>query len=91
MFKPDDTTYNDIRERSLLQWLSEMEQYDDVAVRGGVKLAREYVEFLKQENKRLQDENALKNEYLKKVKLKSMASEKNQREPDIADCGCIYG
>lgn len=66
MFKPDDTTYNDIRERSLLQWLSEMEQYNDVAVRGGVKLAREYVEFLKQENKRLQDENALKNEYLKK-------------------------
>lgn len=91
MFKSDDTTYNDIRERSLLQWLSEMEQYDDVAVRGGVKLAREYVEFLKQENKRLQDENALKNEYLKKVKLKSMASEKIQREPDIADCGCIYG
>lgn len=91
MFKPDDTTYNDIRERSLLQWLSEMEQYDDVAVRGGVKLAREYVEFLKQENKRLQDENALKNEYLKKVKMKSMESEKIQREPDIADCGCIYG
>lgn len=91
MFKPDDTTYNDIRERSLLQWLSEMEQYDDVAVRGGVKLAREYMEFLKQENKRLQDENALKNEYLKKVKLKSMTAEKIQREPDIADCGCIYG
>lgn len=91
MFKPDDTTYNDIRERSLMQWLSEMEQYDDVAVRGGVKLAREYVEFLKQENKRLQDENVLKNEYLKKVKLKFMASEKIQREPDIVDCGCIYG
>ena len=49
------------------------------------------MEFLEQENKRLQDENALKNEYLKKVKLKSMASEKIQREPDIADCGCIYG
>ena len=32
MFKPDDTTYNDIRERSFMQWLSEMEQYDDVAV-----------------------------------------------------------
>ena len=91
MFKPDDTTYNDIRERSLLQWLSEMEQYDDVAVRGGVKLAREYVECLKQENKRLQDENNLKNEYLKKVKLKSMETEKIQREPDVADCGCIYG
>lgn len=91
MFKPDDTTYNDIRERSLLQWLSEMEQYDDVAVRGGVKLAREYMEYLKKENMRLQDENNLKNEYLKKVKLKSMETEKIQREPDVADCGCIYG
>ena len=68
MFKPDDTTYNDIRERSFMQWLSEMEQYDDVAVRGGVKLAREYMEYLKKENMRLQDENNLKNEYLKKVK-----------------------
>ena len=91
MFKPDDTTYNDIRERSFLQWLSEMEQYDDVAVRGGVKLAREYMEYLKKENMRLQDENNLKNEYLKKVKLKSMETEKIQREPDVADCGCIYG
>ena len=67
MFKPDDTTYNDIRERSFMQWLSGMEQYDDVAVRGGVKLAREYMEYLKKENMRLQDENNLKNEYLKKV------------------------
>lgn len=91
MFKPDDTTYNDIRERSFMQWLSEMEQYDDVAVRGGVKLAREYMEYLKKENMRLQDENNLKNEYLKKVKLKSMETEKIQREPDVADCGCIYG
>ena len=91
MFKPDDTTYNDIRERSFMQWLSEMEQYDDVAVRGGVKLAREYMEYLKKENMRLQDENNLKNEYLKKVKMKFMETEKIQREPDVADCGCIYG
>ena len=90
MFKPDDTTYNDIRERSFMQWLSEMEQYDDVAVRGGVKLAREYMEYLKKENMRLQDENNLKNEYLKKVKLKSLETEKMQREPDFSSCGRIY-
>lgn len=65
-FKPDNT-YNDIRDKSLLQWLNEMEQHEDVAVRGGVKLAREYVQFLKDENKRLMHENELKNEYLKKV------------------------
>lgn len=65
-FKPDNT-YNDIRDKSLQQWLNEMEQHEDVVVRGGVKLAREYVQFLKDENKRLMHENELKNEYLKKV------------------------
>ena len=57
MFIKEDNTYNDIREKSLLQWLNEMEKHEDVAVRGGVKL----------ENKRLDSENNLKNEYLKKV------------------------
>ena len=36
MFIRDDNTYNEIRERSLEQWLEEMEQHEDVAVRGGV-------------------------------------------------------
>lgn len=65
-FKPDNT-YNDIRDKSLQQWLDEMEQHEDVEVRGGVKLAREYIQFLKDENKRLMHENELKNEYLRKV------------------------
>lgn len=38
MFTRPDNTYNDIREKSLMQWLDEMEQHSDVAVRGGVKL-----------------------------------------------------
>ena len=42
MFIKDDNTYNDIREKSLNQWLDEMEKHEDIAVRGGVKLAREY-------------------------------------------------
>ena len=41
MFFPKDNTYNDIRDKSLNQWLDEMEQHEDVAVRGGVKLTRE--------------------------------------------------
>ena len=52
MFIKEDNTYNDIREKS---------------VRGGVKLAKEYIQHLKDENKRLDSENNLKNEYLKKV------------------------
>ena len=66
MFLNEDTTYNDIRERSLLQWLDEMERHEDVAVRGGVKLCREYIQYLKQKNVKLEEENELKSTYLKK-------------------------
>lgn len=67
MFIKDDNTYNDIREKSLLQWLNEMEQHEDIAVRGGVKLCREYMQYLVDKNKKLQGENELKNRYLKKM------------------------
>ena len=67
MFIKEENTYNDIREKSLLQWLDEMGQHEDVAVRGGVKLCREYIKFLKDKNEKLQKENELKNNYLKKM------------------------
>ena len=67
MFNREDNTYNEIREKSLYQWLDEMEKHEDIAVRGGVKLKREYIQHLKDENKRLEEQNKLKNEYLKKV------------------------
>ena len=44
-----------------------MEKHEDIAVRGGVKLTREYIQHLKDENKRLEEQNKLKNEYLKKA------------------------
>ena len=68
LFGTEDNTYNDIREKSLMQWLDEMENHQDIAVRGGVKLAREYVQHLKEEIKRLEDENELKARYLKKLR-----------------------
>ncbi len=67
MFLKEDNTYNDIREKSLLQWLDEMEHHEDVAVRGGVKLCREYLQHLKEKNEKLKEENELKNFYLKKM------------------------
>ena len=67
MFNREDNTYNEIREKSLFQWLDEMEKHEDIAVRGGVKLTLEYIQHLKDENKRLEEQNKLKNEYLKKV------------------------
>ena len=68
LFGTEDNTYNDIREKSLMQWLDEMENHEDIAVRGGVKLSREYVQHLKDEIKRLEDENELKARYLKKLR-----------------------
>ena len=67
MFIKEDNTYNDIREKSLLQWLEDIENHEDVVVRGGVKLCREYMQYLKDKNKKLEEENALKNFYLKKM------------------------
>jgi len=66
MFQFEDHTFRDLRERSLMQWLDEMENHEDMAVRGGVRLCREYIQSLKDRNLQLQTENKLKNEYLKK-------------------------
>ena len=57
MYFAKKSEYNDIREKSFLQWLDEMEKHDDVAVRCGVKLAREYMQYLKDENEKLREEN----------------------------------
>lgn len=70
MFIKEDTTYDDIRERSLMSWLEEMEQHEDIAVRGGVTLCREYMQHLKDKCVRLEQENQLKNQYLKKMAAK---------------------
>ena len=69
MYFTEKNEYNDIREKSFLQWLDEMEKHDDVAVRCGVKRAREYMQYIKDENEKLQEENELKNSYLKKMKM----------------------
>jgi len=67
MFTREDNTFNEIREKSLLQWLDEMEKHEDIAVRGGVKLCREYMQSLKTKNDRLKEEIELKNSYLRKM------------------------
>lgn len=73
MFGIEDTTFNDIRERSLFAWLDELEVHEDVAVRGGVKLTREYIAHLKQRIARLEAENALKADYMKRMVKKNKA------------------
>ena len=77
MYFTDKSEYNDIREKSLLQWLNEMEQHEDVAVRGGVKLAREYVQYLQDEIERLKQANELKSQYMRKLKKDKIQDQKD--------------
>lgn len=72
MFEKRDLTYRNICERSFQQWLSEMEQHEDLAVRGGVKLARDYVAILEKEKKELEEKNAMKDDFLRKLKKKTV-------------------
>lgn len=66
MFQIEDNTFRDLRERSLMQWLEDMECHEDPSVRGGVRLCREYIRSLRDQNRQLQASNDLKSEYLKK-------------------------
>ena len=68
MFGKEDTTYNDIRRKSLMQWLDDMEKHEDVAVRCGIKLNREYILHLEKEIENMKHEIAIRDEYLKKLK-----------------------
>lgn len=68
VFTQPDHTYREIQERSFQQWLNEMEHHPDLAVSGGVRLAREYVQYLKEEIKRQEASNQLKADYMKKLK-----------------------
>lgn len=68
----EDNTFDDIREKSIFQWLEEMEQHEDVVVRGGVKVTRDYLEDLKKKIRILEEKNELKDSYLKRMKEKTM-------------------
>lgn len=68
MFMQEDNTFNEIREKSIRQWLQEMSNHEDVAVRGGVKVTTDYLDDLKKKIAQLEEKNKLKDEYLKKLK-----------------------
>lgn len=74
MFIKEDNTYNEIREKSIRQWLQEMSVHEDVAVRGGVKVTEDYVDYLKEQIHELERKNKLKDEYLKKMREKKSKS-----------------
>lgn len=71
MFKVrEDNTYNDIREKSLMSWLAEVQDtgsYNDAC---GAKLAVEYIQYLKDKIGFLEEKNRMKDQHLKKIKQK---------------------
>lgn len=72
MFIKEDNTYNEIREKSIRQWLQEMSVHEDVAVRGGVKVTEDYLNYLKGQIQELEQKNKLKDEYLKKMRERAL-------------------
>ena len=68
MFIKEDRTYRELKEKSVMQWLDEMLEHEDLAVRGGVKATREYIGALKRQIEVLEEKNDLKDTYLKKMK-----------------------
>lgn len=68
MFTREDRTFDNLRENSVKQWLEEMSQHEDLAVRGGVRVTVDYINHLQQEIERLNESNELKKQFLKRMK-----------------------
>lgn len=66
----EDNTYNEMRKKSALQWLSELLESDDIVNKHGAKLAIEHIEYLNKKIQELEDKGELKDEFLKKLKVK---------------------
>lgn len=69
MFGKEDTTYNNLRDKSITQWLDGMSRHDDIEVRGGTRLTKGYIDDLKKKISQLEEKNTLKDKYLKKLKM----------------------
>ena len=71
MFGRPDNTYSEMTKNSTLQWLNELLEGEDVVNRHGAKLTLEYLAMLDRKIQELEDKNALKDEFLKKLKEKN--------------------
>ncbi|MEG2338704.1 MAG: hypothetical protein RSB66_06445 [Clostridium sp.] len=71
MFIKQDETYNEMRKKSAVQWLTELVEQGDMVNKSGARITIEHIEHLNKKIKELQDSNALKDEFLKKMKNKA--------------------
>lgn len=70
MFLREDHTYHQMKQDSAIAWLNQLLVCEDVVNRQGAKVTIEHIESLNKKIKELEDKNALKDEYLKKLKRK---------------------
>ena len=68
MIGKEDNTFNETREKSVLQWLDELKGHEDLVVRDGVRVTTDYIYALKKRIKQLEETNELKDTFLKKLK-----------------------
>lgn len=71
MFIREDHTYRQMKEESSIQWLKALVECEDVVNRQGAKVTLEHIESLNKKIKELEEKNALKDEYLKKLRQKT--------------------
>lgn len=64
----EDHIYADMIEKSTMQWLEQVQAGEDLVNKHGAKLAVTYIESLNKKIKELESKNALKDEFLKKLK-----------------------
>lgn len=72
MIMKEDNTFNETREKSVLQWLDELKEHEDFVVRDGVRVTTDYIYALKKKIKQLEESNELKDTFLKKLKKEKM-------------------
>lgn len=70
MFQKEDNTYHEMRYQSMMQWLQSQFEGEDLVNRAGAKLTLEYLDHLDKTIHQLEQKNALKDEFLKKMKEK---------------------
>ncbi len=67
MYNKKDTTFDDLREKSVMRWLDGMLCHEDIEVRGGVKVTTDYIRDLQHKISQLEEGHKVKDGYLKKM------------------------
>lgn len=68
MIIKEDNTYNEMKRRTILNWLNGQMESGNNINSSGAKVTLEYIDYLNRKIRALEDKNALKDEYLKKLK-----------------------